>query len=107
MATINVTAGEIQNVVSISDQPIQTIAVNIGNNTSALPAAVPVINTAIADDFASIAPTAQQSPLSAPDNFVFVDNMVGVDGTIPGDKFQGTTQGITSQFIFLTPDSIG
>ena len=62
------------------------------------------IQQAIADNGA--ANTAGNAALNPPNNFTFTDLTVNVSGAIPGDKFKGTTTGITAQFLDLTPDNL-
>ena len=74
------------------------------------PAATPAtpflasIQTAIADNDAANTPGTTALP--APNNIQFTDLTVNVSSATPGDAFKGTTPGITSQFLDLTPDNM-
>src|ERR1044072_2682733 len=61
------------------------------------------IQTAITD--AKKVETGGGTALPPPNNFHFVDLTVNVPGDVTGDKFTGTTTGITAQFVNLTPDN--
>jgi hypothetical protein len=87
-------------------------AIVIDPNAAAPPAAtlttpVATIDQAISSLAAANDPAKPSVALTTPDNFRFFDGTVNVSGVIPGDAFKGTTPGITSQFIDLTPDNIG
>jgi hypothetical protein len=63
------------------------------------------IKNAIADD--QLINTAGTTPAPPPDNYSMVDATVNVSLSTPGDVFKGTDKGITTQFINLTPDTLG
>ena len=62
------------------------------------------VQQAIASDIA--ANTAGNTSLPPPNNFAFTDLTVNVSSVTPGDVFKGSTPGITSQFLDLTPDNV-
>src|ERR1044072_9444486 len=97
--------------VPVPGQPNTTeVQLNAGGPQQNLvaPNLVPVtfltdITTAIAD--AKKVEAGGGTALPPPNNFHFVDLTVNVPGDVTGDKFTGTTTGITAQVVNLTPDN--
>lgn len=89
-------------------QPVTRVANLIATLVAPDPApintAVATIQQAIASDKAANTPGG--TPLQPPDNFTFTDLTVNVRSSTPGDAFKGTTPGISSQVVDLTPDNL-